>query len=605
MNGRRLTFLGLFKIVALAVTVALVVTACGGDDEEPTATPTTAPRPTQAPAATPTSAPAPTATPVPPTATPQPVFGVFRVDATKIAGLEYPSNKPNFSLTPRRGGVFKHANSLVWPHFDVTEVGASATVTATAPVYSKLLVCKGTLEMTVPNAFSCEVGPQLAQSWSISADGKTYTFRLRQGVKWHNAAPVNGREFTSADIVYTYTRFVAGGSNASTFAFVDKIEAPDKYTVVLTLKSPYADFVAEGPAGSYAYVVPKEVGDRDGNFRNVAIGTGPFVMKEAQGKEKIIYTRNPDYFIPGAPFLDGAEFINIADRQAIRAAYRSGAIHKTGATDILSVAEMNSLRQSNPETMFEVADNNLGLYNLFMRLDKAPFNDIRFRRALSLAINREGIIKSVLEESASIIAPIPWDELFADKPGLDKMPWYKYDVNQAKQLLSQAGLASGFSFKANHFAYTELVRYLPVILDNWNTIGVKVELINQDSTAFNATYRGKTYEQAALGFVLSANSIDGFTYVNMHSKGSGNFGFINDPELDKLLEAQRVEVDPAKRKQILTQVWQREVDNVYRIPFPRVKRINYFSPKLHNYAFSLPMNNAQMVANNIEYFWLE
>jgi peptide/nickel transport system substrate-binding protein len=81
---------------------------------------------------------------------------------------------------------------------------------------------------------------------------------------------------------------MAGGANASTFSFVDKVDAPDKYTVVMTLKSAYADFLAEAPAGSYAYIVPKEVGDRDGNFRTTAIGTGPFLMKEAQGKEKIV-----------------------------------------------------------------------------------------------------------------------------------------------------------------------------------------------------------------------------------------------------------------------------------------------------------------------------
>jgi ABC-type transport system substrate-binding protein len=204
MDTRRFSLMSLFKIVALTVITALVIAACGGDEDEPAATPTTAPRPTATSAPAPTAAPtvAPTATSVPATPTPQPpVFGAFRVDPGKIAGIEYPSSKPNFSLAPRKGGVFKHANALVWPHFDVTEVGASATVTATAPVYSKLVVCKGTLEMAAPNAFSCEVGPQLAQSWTVSGDGKTYTFRLRQGVKWHNVAPLNGREFTSADIV--------------------------------------------------------------------------------------------------------------------------------------------------------------------------------------------------------------------------------------------------------------------------------------------------------------------------------------------------------------------------------------------------------------------
>ena len=280
-------------------------------------------------------------------------------------------------------------------------------------------------------------------------------------------------------------------------------------------------------------------------------------------------------------------------------------IHKTTATDVLSVAEMNALQRSNPETMFEVVDNNYGLYNLYTRLDQAPFNDVRVRRAMSLAIDRPGMVKDILEGSASILAPIPWNELFDTKPGLDKLRYYRYDPTTARQLLKDAGYANGLKFKVNYYAYTELARYIAVALDNLKAVDVNLELTPMDNTSFNAALRTRKYDTATFGVVFSGNSLDGAVYDSMNSKGQANYAGINDPEVDRLTAAQRVEMDQAKRKDIIRQIFALEADQVWRIPFPRVKRINYFSPKLHNYLYSLPMNNAQHLANNLDYIWLE
>ncbi len=330
----------LLGVLSLLTVLALVVISCG-QAAQPTAVPTKSPvsTPTTFPTAVPTTgataptpAPAPTTvkstpTTAPTTQAPQPapsvkaVFGSFNVNPDKIGGIEYPAKKPDFSITPRAGGVLKHAGALVWPHFDYTIDSTSAIVTAVAPVYSKLVVCKGTLEMSTPNALGCEPGPQLAESWTVSADGKVWTFNLRKGVKWQNVAPVSGRELTSSDIKWAYDKFMQGGPAQGGFSLVDKMETPDKYTVTVTLKSPYAAFLEEGPAGVSAYIPPKEVADKDGDFKKTVIGTGPFVIKQLYGKERVVYEKNPNYFIPGAPLLDGAELLVISDRQAIRAAY--------------------------------------------------------------------------------------------------------------------------------------------------------------------------------------------------------------------------------------------------------------------------------------------
>ena len=611
----------LWRLVgALTVVSTLLAVSCG-TASTPTAVPTKAPSPTATTAATsvvptptitrttPTAAATPTmaapTTAPQPTATAAAVFGVFNVNPGKITGIEYPGPKPNFSTPPKKGGFLTHANALDWPHFDFIAAVTSGQLTVLAPVYSKLVDCKGTLELAQPEAFKCEVGPQLAQSWEVSPDGKTWTFHLRQGMKWQNLPPVNGREVTAADVKYSYDQFVKGGTNKGIFALVTKVEAVDKYTLGMTLGSTFAQFLAEVLASPSSYIVAHEIADRDGDFRRTAVGSGPFQIKQVFGKERLVYEKNPNYFIPGAPIMDGMSYLVINDRQAIRAAYRAGLIQKTGAQDVLSVAEMNSLAKSNPETVFEVVDNNYGLYDLVMRLDKAPFSDVRVRRAMSMAIDRPGIIKDILESNASILVPIPWNEIFDTKPTLDQLPYYRYDQAAAKQLLKDAGYPNGFKFKVNYYPYAEVARYIAPVLDNLKQVGIEGELVPMDTTSFNTAYRGRTFDQAVLGFVVSATSMDGYTYGSMNSKGDTNFAFINDPDIDRLTVAQRSELDPVKQKDIFRQIFAKEVDQVWRIPMPRVKRINYVSPKLHNYAFSVPTNQHQALAKNLEYVWVD
>ncbi len=588
---------------AVVVAFVMLVTACG-QSATPTVAPTKAPAETTAPAATATVAKA-TPTTVP-TATPQkPVYGSFRTDPNKILAIEYPYNKPDFSTTPKPGGVLKEAHNSAWPHLDVTVNTAPAAVPAVAPVYSKLVVCRNTVEMARADSNGCEIGPQLAKSWEVSNNGKVWTFHLVQGIKWQNLPPVNGRDLTADDIKWSYEKFQQGGPSKDPFSVVDKIEATDKYTVQITLKTPFAMFLEEGPAGVYAYIVPHEIADKDGDFKNAAVGSGPFQISQITGKERIVYQKNPNYFVPGAPLMSGMELLIIADPQAIRAAYRSGQIHRPSSADILSVAEMNALQKSNPDTIFEVVDNNFAIWDLFTRFDKAPFNDIRVRRAISLAIDRQGIIKDILENSGSILAPVPWNELFSAKPGIDQMPSYAYDPQKAKQLLADAGYANGFQMKIIYYPYAEVSRYIAVVLDNLKKVGIDAQLVQMDNASFNTAFKGRTYDQGALGYTLASPSMDGFTYGSMHSKGSSNYAFINDTEVDKLAEAQRIELDPAKRKALQQQLFAKEVDQLWRIPMPRPKKINYYSPKVHNYVYSLPMNVALHLSNNLDYIWVD
>ena len=610
-------------VMAGATVAVLILVGCG-QGSAPTSTPTKATPTATQPAATsiaqatatsrptgggtavvPTPTPVaavPTATAVLPTPTASPVFGRFNVNPDKIL-VRYPFSKPDFSVTPKRGGVLVGNNNFPWPHFDVTSTSSAGILGPLSPAYSKLLVCKGPLEMTRPNPTLCEAGPQLAESWEMLEGGKVWVLHLRKGVKWQNLPPVNGREFTADDVKWTFEYYKKGGPRATAIAPVANIETPDKYTVKITLKEQYPDFVYTGLAERYMFMLPHEIADRDGDFKKTIVGTGPFQVKQVQGKERIIYERNPNYFNPAAPLLDGIDYSIVLDGATVRAAFRAGQMHIVMG-DSMTMSDARTFVASTPHAIFGIVEPSF-MFVLYMRQDKPPFNDVRVRRAVSMAIDRPGIIKDIFEGESSVTSPVPWLYIFDSKPTLDALPYYKFDRTEAKRLLAEAGYANGFKFKTNFYPYPNVRKEFAVWIDNLRAVGIDMELLQQDNTSFNTSVTSRTYENAAASYVLIWSGLDGWLYANMYSKSPSNYGGINDPALDKLLDAQRTETDTVKRNAIAKQVYQMEADQVWRMPLTNPNTINYYSSKLHNFVYHETLIPFYNLANTLDYLWVD
>ncbi len=602
----------------LMVVLAILVIACG-----PAATPT--PKATTAPP-TPTKAAAPTATsPVPtpttsvaatptptrgpptPTTTPAPAklaFGQFNRSYQDLLGLDFPGVKPAFNLPPRRGGILKIAHSYPWPHFDTAFVTGGGVITPMAPTHNKLVSCKPGVEMTKFSVGTCEVGPDLAESWETSADGTVVTFHLRNGVKWQNLPPVNGRDLTADDIKYSFEYYQKSAAQAALFASVQKIETPDKSTVKVFLKGPNPDFLMETVAEVYVVIQPREVAEQDGDFKKTIVGTGPFQVKQIVGKEQIIYQRNPNYFLPGAPLLDGVEQYVVVDMASQRAMYRAGQVHMN--TEQITRSEWGSILSSNPGTVVQQVEWDFGSWVIYLHTEKAPFNDVRVRRAMSLAIDRPGIIKDVYGGDGAVMAPLPWSYIFDKKPTLDQLPWYRHDPAEAKRLLAEAGYPNGFSFTAERRPLQELsTQQLPVVQDNLKAVGIEMKLNIRDNTAFTALQSNRKYDDALVGYALTRTSANGYYYQPLYSKSSGNWAGVNDPALDKILEASAVETDPAKRKALLKQVFDAETQQVWRMPLAWPKTAYYINSKLHNWVYSIVYIPPFKLGRTFEYMWLE
>ena len=163
----------------------------------------------------------------------------------------------------------------------------------------------------------------LAESWTSTPDARVWTFKLRQGVKWHNVAPLNGREFVAADVKYCLEAYAKEGAQSFTFQEVEGIETPDKHTVRIHLKTPNVLF-PQNVAEPITVMFSREVLEEDGDLKKRMIGTGPFILKEHNRKVRVVLTRNPDYWDKGRPYVDEYVILSTPDAATRMAAFRTG-----------------------------------------------------------------------------------------------------------------------------------------------------------------------------------------------------------------------------------------------------------------------------------------
>src|SRR5499426_3478154 len=259
----------------------------------------------------------------------------------------YPDWMPPSPNPPKRGKLLTRASAWDPPVLDprlTNSVGLSqfATLTSNRLVrYPYSDEAANTTDLTLKG--------DLAESWQGSPDFRVWTFKLRQGVKWQNIAPLNGRELVAADIKYCYEAYAKEGVQSFTFREIEGIETPDKYTVRIHLKTPNVMF-PQNLAEVVAVIFPREVLEEDGDLKKRMIGTGPFTLKEHTRKVKAVLARNPDYWDKGRPYIDEYQILSTPDAATRTAAFR------TGQSDFMwlaSPSEVETARKTNPSAVVQ------------------------------------------------------------------------------------------------------------------------------------------------------------------------------------------------------------------------------------------------------------
>jgi peptide/nickel transport system substrate-binding protein len=507
---------------------------------------------------------------------------------------------------PKRGGVLRIADREA-PNLDPHLAVSFLTQSWANMIYSQLVRYAHGPEQKHSADFT--VVPDLAEKWEYKSP-TVIEFTLRKGVKFHNKPPVNGREVTAEDAKYSIERFMKRSAFRARFDVVQAVEVAGRHTLRVTLKEPFAPFLNHLAASTYVAILPREVEEKfkDFNRPEAMIGSGPFMLKSYQKGVQIAFERNPDYYVKGLPYLDGVVIEITPDAAARLSLLRAGKVDLGHMWGYMVPEEAKSLKKTNPE-MVMTPTTVLASGKLYFRTDQPPFNDVRVRRAISLAIDRKAWNESLLYGEGCVDAgPVPcalseW-KLPADKMDPAKAKYLVgYDPAEAKRLLAEAGYRNGLTVPMYHWpGYAPPWRtYYDLAADNLSKIGITVEFKPEEYGKYiSTTYLGK-FEKMAMGPQAPGNEIDDWLFSAFHPEQPHNRSHVADAELNKLLVAQRRELDQKKRLAIVHDIQRHLADKAYYVYLPTAPQYITHAPQVkgfkHHDGFSL--------GHRLMFTWLE
>lgn len=437
---------------------------------------------------------------------------------------------------PQYGGVMKVAIQGDPPSLDMHQESTFLVMIPFGNVYNTLIKFH-------PHRHNDIVG-DLAESWTSSEDGLTHTFKLRKGVKFHD-----GSDFTSADAKASWDKicFPPKGTisaRRSIYQMVDKIEAPDPDTIVFKLHYPAASFIPL-MALPYNLIYSKAKLDADPNwYKKNAMGTGPFKLKQIRRGSFIEMERNENYWKKGMPYLDGIKYFMIKDTSARAKSVR------TGRTDV----ELRGFPPAEVEAMRKQMGDKLTV--------AYPRINLQWGVAFNVT-NQENIA-------------------------------------EAKRLLAEAGYPNGFktvlSNRSVKLPYIDFGVYLTTA---WKKIGVEAEHKLKESATWRKDNRAHNFAINVDPMGNPSRDPDAMLQTFI-TNGTGNDGLISDPEVDKLFEQQKVELDEQKRIELVREAQRKILDNMYWMPGLWWKRIETRSFRIKNYK---PMHHHHM-NRRMEDVWL-
>ncbi len=498
------------------------------------------------------------------------------------AASKYPDWIPASPKPPKRGGVLARASAWDPPVID-PRLTQSIGLFQFMGLTSNRLIRYSFPEET-NSTDDVTLRPDLAESWQSSADARMWTFKIRQGVKWHNLPPLNGRELTAADVKYCYEQYAKEGVQAFTFQEIEGMETPDKNTLRVHLKTPNTLF-PQNVAESVTVIFPREVLEEDGDLKKRLIGTGPYILKEHTRKVRVVLQRNPDYYDKGRPYLDELVILSTPDSATRKAAFR------TGQSEILQVAspsEVEVILKTNPTAVVQEYKDWLAPFGLALSQDKPPFNDLRVRRAISMAIDRQKQVDTLFEGHGIPGWGVPYVYYLDARPSLkDLGQWWQYRPEEAKKLMAEAGHAKGFETTLFYYEYfPQMTSQVQLVQqDLKKNLNIDIKISKLDYTTYYGRYVEGKWEGMCWGFQSGhAVGLDERTYMYMHSKSTKNFFRVSDAVVDELTTKLRRTPDRAEQRAITKKLVDREFDQVLRMWMPYDSGFMIYQPHLRNMA---------------------
>lgn len=523
------------------------------------------------------------------------LLGACSTASQKAQTGSSPAAAPAGQGQPRPGGTL---NTFVAKNPATLDPQKSKDFIARAPaghVMSRLFRSKTGPDPTV--ALSGEHESDLA-SGGESPDGVTWTIKLRPGTKFHDTPPVNGHQVQAEDVRTSFVRAMTGADSAaaSYLQMIDQIEAPADDTVVFKLKYAYGPFLnvlAQAVAG---WIYPREAASGAYDPAKTVIGSGPFLLDSYTPDVAIAYKKNPAWFEAGRPYIDAERCAIVPDAAQQLAQFTSGKLDEL-ATD---QNNLDTTKRANPKAAvvtvpFQPA------YQAYGHLDDpaSPFRDIRVRRAISLAIDREAIGKAifaghyhnngVLPASKGKWA-VPPDQLGASSQ------YFHYDLDMAKRLVSESGAADrihrlAYPSRTYGLQFDTLAQMVASML---NAAGFKIQPYAADyNTEWINVGKGILYGHYDLDTLavqiwqIGTQQADEACINALLPTGSDNHPKVNDPDLAAMVIKMRGMSDEAQRLKAVQDIQQYVANQMYFIAgIPTGDQYTLVQPRLSNYSYS-------------------
>jgi peptide/nickel transport system substrate-binding protein len=428
---------------------------------------------------------------------------------------------------------------------DTINISLNADPPKLDPAYSSALVDRMVFQSIFDKLVDLDkngkIVPMLAEKWEISSDKKTFIFHLRKGAKFHD-----GTDFNADAVKFNFERNMQPDSvRRNELKLVDHVTAVDPYTVKVQLKQPFAPFLAVLTDRAGMMVSPAAAQKEGKNFMNHPVGTGPFIYKSRIKGSTIVLEKNPNYWRKGLPKLNRVVYKVITDPNVALMNLRSGEVDITNKFPPKEIG-----RIINDPKVIVVNHESQGYQGFHLNTSKPPFNNKELRQAVDLLINRDAIAKVVFGAAGSPayspFAPSTFAYNPHDKPETPS-------VKKAKELLNKAGKKNGFTFTLK-IPTTPAGQQVGQMIQNMlRPAGIHVQLEKVEFGTLLEQAETGNMQAVALGWSGRPDP-DLNTYDFLATVGSQNYSRYSNPEVDKLLNSARQEMDQTKRKAMYDQV---------------------------------------------------
>jgi len=461
------------------------------------------------------------------------------------------------AVAQKAGGILRVHQWDSPPSLSIHEEVTIATVVPMMGVFNNLVM----YDQHVPQNSLQSIVPDLAASWSWSEDGSELTFRLREGVQWHD-----GQAFTAKDVKCTWDLLLAKSPEKlrtnprkAWYQNLEEVTTNGGYEVTFHMKRPQPALLALLASG-YSPVYPCHVSPRE--MRQHPIGAGPFKFVEFKPNESIKVVRNPDYWKTGRPYLDGIEYTVIPNRSTAVLAFVAGKLDMTFPYVGLTIPLLKEVRSQMPQAVCETRTPNAA-GTLIVNRDKPPFDSPDLRRALALSLDRKGFIDILTDGQGKIGGAMmpPPDGVWGLPPDmLKQLPGYDPDVQknraEAREIMRKLGYGPDRRLKVK-----VTTRNIPtlrdpavILVDQLKEIYIEGELDMVETANWFPKLARKDFQ---VGFVFIPGGVDDPDqqfYENYACGSERNYSGYCNREIEKMFDQQSIEVDQNRRKHLVWEI---------------------------------------------------